>query len=86
MNVTPTPIQRTIATGDVAKEWGQVTNMQGLISSLCVFGDAVSANYIKILHKRGKRNQIVAVQKQYTTVSTSGSCWVRGCYVARDIF
>ena len=53
MDVTPAPTLQSMPIGSVVKEWGRVTNLHGLISSLCIFGDAVSANSIKTLYRRG---------------------------------
>ena len=51
--VAPPPVQKTTPISEVGREWGHVSNLHGLISSLCLFADAVSANAIKILHRRG---------------------------------
>ncbi len=53
MAVAPPSVHKTTSTAEVGREWGHVSNLHGLISSVCLFADAVSANAIKILHKRG---------------------------------
>ncbi len=50
-DATPTLLATLL--GDVVQRWGQVTNLNGLLSSFCVFNDALSANNFAALHKKG---------------------------------
>jgi hypothetical protein len=50
--VSPLLVQ-TVGAAEVQGEWGRETNMRGLISSLCLFSDNLSASAVKILHRRG---------------------------------
>lgn len=51
---TSPPLVRTVGLGEVQKEWGRETNMRGLLSSLCLFSDSLSATNIRTLHHRGR--------------------------------
>ncbi len=43
----------SMPSGSVVTEWGRVTNLRGLMSSLCIFSDVLSAHTIKTLHIKG---------------------------------
>ncbi len=53
LSISPKPTPRHMAPHEVCKEWGHASNLHGLISSVCVFGDTVSSSALKILHNRG---------------------------------
>ncbi len=44
----------SIPSGTIDQEWGHVTNLRGLMSSLFIFSDMLSASTVKILHKKGQ--------------------------------
>ena len=48
----------TTSVGSVVNEWGSPSNLLGLISSLCMFTDPLSASSVKTLHKKGAFNSV----------------------------
>ena len=42
-----------VGVGEVEREWGKRTNLQGLLSSLCLFSDHLSPSSVKTLHLKG---------------------------------
>ena len=38
---------------NIRNEWGEVANLRGLVSSLTIFGDSLSAGNVKTLYKKG---------------------------------
>ena len=39
---------------NIHSEWGEVVNLRGLISSLTIFGDSLSASHVKTLYRKGE--------------------------------
>ena len=53
MNVSFSSTFAVTSVVDVQKDWGDVANLRGLVSSLTIFGDSLSASNVKTLYKKG---------------------------------
>lgn len=62
--------------GAVTKEWGHVTNLRGLLSSVCIFSDALSSSMVRLLHKKGPNDLSIFQPKSHDTHDLASKLYI----------